>query len=225
MGLQLDQVVPWGRSLTEYLQMFNLGSPEELLGLQILDCGGGPASFTAEMVHRGGAVIACDPLYHFSAPQIRERIEATYAVLIAGIKANRANYLWTQIPSPDHLGQIRMQAMEIFLTDFAATPPYYRAGQLPILPFETQQFDLALCSHLLFTYSQALSLEFHIQSLLELCRVAQEVRIFPLLTLAGDPSPHLEPALAQLQSQGMTCQIETVPYEFQRGGNQQLRFL
>lgn len=30
MGLQLDRVVPWGRSLQEYLGMFNLGSPEEL---------------------------------------------------------------------------------------------------------------------------------------------------------------------------------------------------
>ncbi len=47
MGLKLENVVPWGRSLAEYICMFDL-CPSDLQGY-ILDCGGGPASFNAEL--------------------------------------------------------------------------------------------------------------------------------------------------------------------------------
>lgn len=222
MGLQLDRVVPWGRSLAEYLRMFNLGSIETIRGLQILDCGSGPASFVAELNQSGGRGIACDPLYQFSPDQIRHQIQVTYAQVIQGVEANLDSYLWTQISSSEQLGQIRMQAMERFLTDFATHPEPYVIGELPILPFETQRFDLALCSHFLFTYSQFFSTEFHRQAIQELCRVAREVRIFPLLTLSGDPSTHLESVIQQLRDQGLDPQIEPVPYEFQQGADRQL---
>lgn len=46
-----------------------------------------------------------------------------------------------------------------------------------------RSFDLAVCSHLLFLYSEHLSEDFHVESIKELCRVAGEARIFPLLEL------------------------------------------
>jgi hypothetical protein len=45
LAVMLDQVVPWGRSLSEYVRMFDL-SPADLQS-RILDCAGGPASFNA----------------------------------------------------------------------------------------------------------------------------------------------------------------------------------
>ena len=39
----LDTVVPWGRSFDEYCAMFALSDRD--LGLNILDCGGGPGEF------------------------------------------------------------------------------------------------------------------------------------------------------------------------------------
>jgi len=55
-------------------------------------------------------------------------------------------------------------------------------------------------------------------------RVAEEVRIriFPLLDLAGQPSPHVDPVITLLQ-QHYRIEIIPVAYEFQRGGNQMLR--
>jgi len=50
----LDQVVPWGRSFDEYRRMFALTDAE--LGLRIIGCGDGPASFNAEATRRGTAV-------------------------------------------------------------------------------------------------------------------------------------------------------------------------
>jgi hypothetical protein len=68
-----------------------------------------------------------------------------------------------------------------------------------------------------------LSLGFHIDSMRELCRVAGEVRVFPLLTLGGKPSPHLAPVRSALQAEGWASEVVAVDYELQRGGNQMLR--
>lgn len=223
MGLQLEKIVPWGRSLTEYIAMFDL-KPEDLTGA-ILDCGGGPASFNAELTQQGHTVISCDPIYQFSADQISQRIQETYPTIIEGVRANQDSYIWQNITSPEHLGEVRMSAMQQFLSDFPAglVQGRYQIAELPELPFRDRQFDLALCSHLLFTYSQQLSVTFHIEAIAELCRVAQEARIFPLLNVSGELSPHLPIVLEQLRSQGYQTEICQVPYEFQKGGHQMLR--
>jgi hypothetical protein len=99
----------------------------------------------------------------------------------------------------------------------------YVGGELPTLPFTDGSFDLALCSHLLFLYSAQLGEAFHHQSLRELCRVACEVRIFPLLALNWKRSPFVDGAMADLRTAGHDVSIESVPYEFQRGANQMMR--
>ena len=83
--------------------------------------------------------------------------------------------------------------------------------------------DLALCSHFLFLYSHHFSYNFHKQAISELCRVAKEVRIFPLVTLAGDKSIYVNDIHAYLRNQGYGVTIEPVPYEFQRGGNEMMK--
>ncbi len=95
MGFKLDKIILWGRSLNEYIGMFNL-TPDEF-NLAILDCGGGPASFNAQMTHLGHKVISCDPIYQFSADEIAGRIKETYQTVIDGVKANSANYVWQNI--------------------------------------------------------------------------------------------------------------------------------
>jgi hypothetical protein len=61
------------------------------------------------------------------------------------------------------------------------------------------------------------------RSLLELTRVAQEVRVFPVLTaFSGEISPHLPPVMRQLDELGYRVELRTVAYEFQKGGNQML---
>ena len=62
-----------------------------------------------------------------------------------------------------------------------------------------------------------------IQRGLELCRVAREVRIFPLHTLANDLSPHLAPVMEALEQQGYRVKRVKVPYEFQKGATEMLQ--
>lgn len=222
MGFKLDKIIPWGRSLKEYIGMFDL-TPDEL-NLAILDCAGGPASFNVDMTRRGYKVVSCDPIYQFSADEIAGRIQETYQILIDGLRANLANYVWQNIESPERLGKIRMEAMNQFLDDFplGLEQGRYVLDELPNLSFKDQQFELALCSHLLFTYSDHLSKDFHLNSIKELCRVAQEVRIFPLLNVSGERSSLLLQVVEELQKNRYRAEIKKVDYEFQKGGNELL---
>lgn len=222
MSFSLEKVVPWGRSFQEYVEMFALTEAE--LQLRILSCGDGPAAFNAEHSSRGGAVTSLDPIYVFTVDQLRGRISDTYQTVIDQLRQNAGDYMWTKIPSVEALGEMRLSAMEKFLADFGVgkSPDRYIPGELPSLPFDADAFDLALSSHFLFLYSEHLSLNFHIQSLEEMLRVAQEVRVFPLLTLGGKESPYLKPAQANFKNRGLVVEIRNVSYEFQRGGNEML---
>lgn len=223
MSFKLENVVPWGRSMQEYVRMFDL-TPDELK-LSILDCAGGPASFNVELTHLGYKVISCDPIYQFTTDEIHQRIQDTYQTIINGVRATKDNFVWQDIHSPEQLGEIRMAAMRQFLDDFplGISEGRYVTDELPVLSFNTSQFDLALCSHLLFTYSDQLGVEFHLNSILEICRVAKEVRVFPLLVnFSGETSPLLQPVMDELQKRGYKVEIKQVPYEFQKGGNKML---
>jgi len=90
------------------------------------------------------------------------------------------------------------------------------------LPFRNREFSLALCSHLLFLYSEQLSGEFHVASIKELCRVASESRIFPLLELGARQSRHLAQVMEKLEQDHYHVAIRKVAYEFQKGGNEML---
>lgn len=221
MGFTLENVVPWGRSLDEYIAMFSL-STDDLTAKTILGCGDGPAGFNGELSQRGGRVISVDPIYQFTADEIRRRIAETFDMVMEQTRKNRDEFVWEDIDSVATLGRIRMAAMTRFLDDFQERRGRYIAGALPDLGFQDGEFDLALCSHFLFLYSGQFSLEFHIRSLEELCRVAREVRVFPLLELGSTRSRHLDRVTGHLTGNGYRCKIETVPYEFQRGGNEML---
>jgi SAM-dependent methyltransferase len=223
MSVSLENIVPFGRSLREYELMFNLSARD--LQSKMLDCGGGPASFNAEMTGLGYSVISIDPIYQFSGAQIEQRFLETVDDVIAQINATPNDWIWYYHRNSEDLRRNRVEAMQRFLQDYqlGRATNRYRIASLPTLPFPDHEFDLALCSHLLFLYSDLLSLEFHLNSILELCRVAREVRIFPLLTLAIKRSPYIDSLRQHLDHLGITTAIETVQYELQKGGNEMMR--
>lgn len=74
--------------------------------------------------------------------------------------------------------------MRRFLKDFpqGREEGRYCADELPTLGFANVEFDLVLCSHFMFTYSDQLSTDFRVAAIEEMCRVAGEAPIFPLLS-------------------------------------------
>ncbi len=222
MGFKLDQVVPWGRSYEEYVSMFGLSAAD--LKKRILGCGDGPAGFNAELTRGGGHVVSVDPVYQFSADAIKRRIEETSATVLDQTRKNQTEFVWRAIKNVEELGRVRMAAMERFLEDYprGRRQGRYVLGDLPALAFADDAFELALCSHFLFLYSEHFDADFHFRSIVELCRVAGEARIFPLLELGARKSRHVDPVVSALEVDGYECRIETVDYEFQKGGDQML---
>jgi SAM-dependent methyltransferase len=222
--MQLDRIIPFGRSFDEYRLMFGLTEndhPRRILGV-----GDGPASFNAEATRLGWNVTSVDPLYQFSAVDIEARFRAVVDDVIAQINATPDHWSWTYHQDPTSLRASRSRTTAEFCADFPAglREGRYVVGELPSLPFAPGLFDLALCSHLLFLYSDLLDLEFHVRALTEMLRVAREVRVFPLVSLDLSRSRHLDAVVGHFKALKCDVSIAPVAYELQRGGNQMLIF-
>ncbi len=222
MVVKLDKVVPFGRSLAEYQRMFQL-SPDDM-EREILDIAGGPASFNAEMAQLGHAVTSIDPIYEFSGQEIQKRFDACVDDIIEQIRKTPQDWVWSYHKSPEDLRSNRKKALALFLVDYAKgkAERRYMAGTLPDLPTE-RRYDLVLCSHFLFLYSEQLSYDFHQQAILKLLECSDELRIFPLLTLGLERSPYLDDLRRELDQQGYGSEIIKVDYEIQPGGNEMLK--
>jgi len=221
----LQSIVPWGRTLAEYQAMFLLS--HEDLQQKILGCGDGPASFNVETRALGGDVVSIDPTYAFSKEQLQERIDEVVNEVIAQVAKNKEGFVWRNIKDVNDLYTTRMGAMRQFLEDYeeGKRRGYYQLQSLPKLSFEDKQFDLALSSHFLFLYSEHLEFEFHLKAILEMLRVAKEVRIFPLLTLKNERSAHLDGIIDELAKRGYSSEIVKTNYEFQKGADEMLRVI
>ena len=123
------------------------------------------------------------------------------------------------------MAQLRLSSMEIFLSDYemGRNDGRYVMAKLPALPFADKAFDLAVCSHFLFLYGHELTLEFHLNAIREMTRLASDVRIFPLLNMKGIKSEFVKAVVKEFDGQGFSATIEVVDYQFQRGGNEMMR--
>jgi hypothetical protein len=222
MAVKLEKVVPFGRSLDEYVQMFNLNKSD--LNQRILGVGDGPASFNAEATKIGVNITSIDPIYEFSGDEILKRFHEVVDNIIDQIKASPDDWNWSYHKSAEDLKFNRVRAINKFISDYeqGKKEKRYQIGELPKLNFQDQEYDIALCSHFLFLYSDHHDYQFHFDSIREMLRVSQEVRIFPLLTLMLQPSPYLERITQELRELGYTVSIIRVEYELQKGGNEML---
>ncbi|MBH8577937.1 SAM-dependent methyltransferase [Nostocaceae cyanobacterium CENA369] len=223
MAMVLNKVVPFGRSMDEYVKIFNLTNTD--LNKRIIGIGDGPASFNAEMTRQGKRVVSVDPLYQFSSAEILQRFNEVVDNIINQMKATPNDWVWSYHQSPDDLRSNRIKVIQEFISDYenGKKSNRYVIGELPNLEFQNQEFEIALCSHLLFLYSDQLNYNFHLKSVDEMLRIAQEVRIFPLLTLMLKPSPHLDGIIEYYKAKDYRVSIEKVEYELQLGGNQMLK--
>ena len=222
MVVKLDKVVPFGRSLEEYIRMFDLSSED--LQKRILGAGDGPASFNAEGTAKGYKITSIDPIYQFDGAEIKQRFDAVVDNIIGQVIATPNNWVWNYHKNPQDLKANRVKALELFLKDYnrGQQEGRYLAQELPNLNFSDRSFDLALCSHFLFLYSEQLGRDFHIAAIEEMLRVSSEIRIFPLLTLMQETSPHLDSVIDRFNNSGYLVSTVKVPYELQPGANKTL---
>lgn len=202
--------------------MFNLTKSD--LHKRILGVGDGPASFNAEAAKIGVHVTSIDPIYQFSSDEILKRFNEVVDNIIDQVKASPDDWIWSYHKSPEDLRWNRVRAINKFISDYeqGKQEKRYQVGELPKLNFQEKEYDIALCSHFLFLYSDHHDYQFHFDAIKEMLRVSQEVRIFPLLTLMLQRSPYLDRITQELQELGYTVSIVKVEYELQKGGNEML---
>ena len=214
-------VAPWGRSAAEYEAFFALSDVPP--SARVLDCGSGPASFAAEW-GRGRFVVAADPIYRRSGSDIVAYFEPTASRMLEGMQKAHDRFRWDYYSSPESVVARRREVLAAFIADFQASTQAgrYVAACLPELPFQSESFDLVLCSHLLFLYSKELDRDIHLASLREMLRVGREVRVFPLLDMDGRLSAHLEASVRTLRVSAHVDLIP-VPFEFRQDDSRMLR--
>jgi hypothetical protein len=223
MPIILENTIPLGRRKSEYYEMFNLNDLPD--GRNILDCEGGPSSFNFEMKDSKNKVVSIDPLYQFSKFEINNRINETFSDIKKQTYKNRDKFIWNNLKNINDWESSRKSAMELFISDFenGKNEKRYIHQELPDLSFQNNSFDIAICSHFLFLYSNNFNLQFHIDSILEMLRVAGEVRIFPLVDLNAQKSIYVDAVVDYFSNTDIACAIVKTNYEFQKGSNEYLK--
>lgn len=223
MTIPYRDILLWGHSFEAYTRMFALS--EEDLKLKILDCCGGPSSFNTILTKKGGHVISTDELFALPKKKLEQKIEEVFNEMLEIIEAHKDRFKWDEIKSPQELAAIRRENINVFLEDFeqGVAEKRFIPAAPPNLHFQHYEFDLALCSHYFFANCPDQSIEYHISAVNNLCDVAKEVRIFPLLDSSGEIPEIVGPVTQGLHEAGFGVEIKAAPYRFQKKGNAMLR--
>ncbi len=221
----IKDVLSIGRNLAEYKKMFSLD--DENLKSNILDVGAGPASFNMEMKANGhNTVVSVDPIYGLTVSELTECVEQASSIIRNHVSARKQTFNWSQETHPtiDSLVDSRQTTMKAFLSDFKEDNTSYLVGTTLSLPFPNKHFSLTLSSHFLVLYSEQLGKEFHVDAIRELCRVSREIRIYPLLNMAGEmPSAVIAAMREEVSKMNMQSEIVAVGYHFFKGADRMLR--
>lgn len=210
----------WVYSMADYCQMFDL--QESDLSLSLLDFPAGISSFNAQMHQQGYQVCSGDPLYRHSLDKVKSVSQKILEVNRAYLNSHQ-DILSADL-SVDAIFSEWEKRLSLFIEDFelGKKENRYQFMELPKLPFELHEFDIALCSDHLF-HSQEAQVENQEALIQELSRVAKEVRVFPLLNANGEVAQTLGEVMLNLQQKDFGVEIREVSYHQMKGGNAMLR--
>lgn len=219
----MRKLVLWGHHVDEYREMFALSATD--LKSNLLEYGCGASAVNKELSQQGGLVTSCDPLFALDKSTLSTKVSLIFDDMVARIKDVQQKFDFSHYGGLDALIASRRQGMNEFFSDY--TQGQAEKRYLPLvnhsLPFADHTFDFALSSHYLFAELDNQDLDFHLQAIRELARVAKEVRIFPLIDRYGQPSTFLGPILLALQQDKLGVEVREVKYHLQPKGNAMLR--
>jgi hypothetical protein len=210
-----------GRTYTEYQHMFDL-DPGDWAGKRVLDCPAGSCSFVGAASEHGIEGVGVDEMYDCALGTLARTCRDDIATAMDALDGVENLYVWEFYDDVPELVSYRERAASHFLYDYAHHGERYVPATLPELPFADDSFDLVLSAHFLFLYDDRLSREFHLDTIRELLRVGDQLRIFPLHGFDAERSELVAPVVQTLEADGYSTDIRTVPFEFQRGADSML---
>lgn len=221
MEIATLSAVNWIYDFSDYQQMYDL--TERDCTKSIFDFSSGLASFNAEATQRGMSVVSMDALYALSDDAIRTRAQQFLQEMVVQLQVMPDYLQNSSREAIDRVIQLWQKTEELFLADYVIGKSqcrYQPMQQLP-LSYETHQFELAFCTD--FIFHHALSRENINAVLMELCRVAEEVRLYPLLDHDRKMPKELGPLMLALQQKNFGVEVREVSYRTLKGGNAMLR--
>ncbi|WP_226012268.1 class I SAM-dependent methyltransferase [Halomicrobium salinisoli] len=202
-----------GRTFEEYLDLFEL-TVDDVTDGPILDCPGGPSSFTALASALGTETTAVDPMYDRSLDELEAECSESIERNMAQVREKRDLFEFDYYGGVEGRGRFLRAAAERFLSDYERNPDRYVSASLPSLPFADDAFALTLSANLLFLYDDRLDEAFHVDAARELARVTGgELRVFPLASLALERSGLVDPVADALREDGHGVEFVPVDYD------------
>ena len=219
----LNNMFYWGLSYQNVVDMFALDTHD--LGKRILDCMGAPSSFNPLAHEKKQQVVSCSDTYGSSKAELQIKMNEALRQTMMIIEENPDRFVNDAIGTPKKYEAKLKDNLKIFMRDYTdgVKQRRYLPESLPSLDYANCEFGLAICRHFLFVRNENFSVEFHLKSIKEMCRVAGEVRIFPLLNADGHVSDKLPLVMQALQEDGYDVEVRKVHYELQKSANAMLR--
>ncbi|AUH72290.1 SAM-dependent methyltransferase [Legionella sainthelensi] len=219
----MRKLVLWGHSVDEYREMFDLS--QEDMNSRILEYGCGPSAVNAQQFHEAHQAVSCDPLFVLDKDTLSSKAIMIFAQMADEVRKEQEQFDFSRNGGLEQLLEYRQEGMKSFFADYEkgkAEGRYLGAADYH-LPYPDFSFDFALSAHYLFADLEDQTVDFHLNVICELARVAKEVRIFPLNDMEGKSSELLGPVLLQLQKQGYGVEIREVDYHLHKSENAMLR--
>lgn len=223
MRMDNKHVSVWGRTLEEYTTMFALNgiSPSTKL-LSIAD---GPSTFNLQQRQHGINITSVDPIYNLSIDELKDVFKKSYSFNKELFIENKENFNFRNEQEMEQVLAKRQNTFNTFIADYETHRNNYHFGKLPTLDFTSNSFDLCLCSNFLFIFDHIFDLEFHINSIKEMLRISNEVRIFPLYSINGQKSNYLNFVTQFLTDNNYSWTIEANNYHIYKDGNKFLKVI
>jgi hypothetical protein len=225
-NLVSEQTAFYGRTLTEYQQVFNLDI-SHWRGRTVLDCPAGVSSFVSEANRQGVRAVACDPQYGRDVHDLADLARTCMDRLMENLRRNAQSYNWTFYSSIPAVRQYRLAALERFIRDYPAglIEGRYVKSMMSSLPFADRSFDLVL-SWNDYLSSEPLDYPIGLAGVLELFRVSRtEVRIYPNRWFDPSQLSPIDRLVDDLVRQDLDIDVKILPtsFEFRKGVNRLLQ--
>ncbi|USQ14984.1 hypothetical protein J2N86_06725 [Legionella lytica] len=219
----MRKLVLWGHNVDEYRDMFDLSQDD--MNSRILEYGCGPSAVNAQQFHEAHEAVSCDPLFVLDKDTLSSKAVMIFSEMVHEVQKEQDKFDFSEYGSLEQLIEKRQRGMKEFFADYEqgkAEGRYYGAADYH-LPYPDFSFDFALSAHYLFADLEDQTIDFHLNVIRELARVAKEVRIFPLIDREGKTSELLGPVLLQLQQENYGVEVREVVYHLHKAENAMLR--